>query len=161
MADGSVREFKGKQRVDYRYTQALDRGETVDLLRNDLKSFPGIQVAPDAQGVRLTLSDAEGAVYFDPESSEIRPDQQRRLESLSGLLEQFRGRDILITGHTADFGTERGRYLLSMDRAAAVAGVLFPEGKNGSGRLFLRGMGSGEPVGTDAENRRVEVLILD
>ena len=166
MSNGTIQEFRGQQEVTYRAVMELDREQVTDSIRRTLNDIPGVSVSPVDEGIRLTIEDS-GRVLFDPGSAKISPDQHYRLEALKSLLEGFSNRDILITGHTAHFGTREGRYLLSRERAAAVAGILFPEGRSGSGRLYLRGAGSDEPaVPEDSEaararNRRVEILILD
>ena len=110
--------------------------------------------------IRLII-DETARILFAPESADISPRQQELLRRLSSKLQGYDDRDILISGHTADYGTPDGRRQLSRERAEAVAGLLFPGGRGGPGRLYIRGRGAEEPVGTDAENRRVEILILD
>ncbi len=166
MSNGTVQEFRGRQQVSYRSVMELDREEETELIRKDLERIPGIDVSLAEQGVRLTILDG-GQILFEPESALVSSDQYYRLEALTPLLERYSDRDILITGHTAHFGTAEGRSILSGDRAAAVAAILFPEGRSGVGRLYLRGAGSDEPVAEEdseaawALNRRVEILILD
>jgi outer membrane protein OmpA-like peptidoglycan-associated protein len=166
MSDGNVQEFRGRQEVSYRTVMKLDRVGETDLIRRDLEEIPGVDVSLSEQGVHLTILDG-GQILFGPESALVSSDQLYRLEALTALLERYSDRDILITGHTAHFGTAEGRSVLSGDRAAAVAAVLFPEGRSGGGRLYLRGAGSDEPVAEEegeaawALNRRVEILILD
>lgn len=166
MSNGSVQEFRGQQKVKYHETMELDRETESEMIRKNLEDIPGINVSPLDEGIRLTLIDG-GKVLFLPESSVISSDQLYRLEALKPLLSEYPERDILITGHTAHFGTPEGRYSLSADRAAAVASILFPDGRRGPGKLYLRGAGSNEPAANEnseegrALNRRVEILILD
>ncbi len=166
MSDGTLQEFSGGQRVIYRVTMELDREIVAGDLRRSLGDVPGITVDSAEEGVLLSLRDGE-AVLFPPESAVISQSQLYRLEALGKLLEAYPDRDILITGHTAHFGSEEGRRELSGERAAAVAGVLFPRGRRGPGLLYLRGAGSDEPTAAEdseggrAANRRVEILILD
>lgn len=160
MSNNTTQEFIGTSLTEYRETQILDRAETVDSLRRELGSHSGIEVNPADEGVLLSLAQLD-SVLFEPDSAEIRSQEINRLDNLSRILKNYSDRDILITGHTADYGTAEGRKRLSFRRASAVADRLFPEGRSGSGKLFLRGVGSREPAGTDRENRRVEILILD
>lgn len=160
MSDGRTQEFIGSGVTTYRLTESLDRAETVDELKSEIGDLPGISVESIDEGVLLSVTDRE-SILFEPDSSLIRSAERFRLEKLSQILNAYGDRDILITGHTADYGTAEGRSRLSLERATAVADRLFPQGRPGSGRLFLRGAGNSEPIGTDRENRRVEILILD
>ena len=156
--DGNTREFLGSTETEYRYTTALDREKESHALKETL---PEIIVEPVDQGILLSLNEEEGRILFQPESALITDDQKALLAKIALSLDAYQDRDILITGHTADYGTAAGRESLSFERASAVAEELFPRGRRGTGRLFLRGAGSREPVGTDRQNRRVEILILD
>ena len=160
-SDGSTREFIGSTETTYRYTMTLDSEKDAEVLREDLRSVPGIKVESVDQGILLSLNEETGRILFQPESALITEKQKKQLETISRSLEGYRERDVLITGHTAEYGTAAGREKLSLERAAAVAQELFPEGRPGPGRLFLRGAGSSEALDSDHENRRVEILILD
>ena len=166
MSNGTVQEFRGRQEVSYRSDMVLDRDEVTGSIRRNLDNSLGITVTPVDDGILLSLEVGE-AILFDPESAAISTDQYHRLGVLKILLSDYPDRDILITGHTADFGTVEGRGRLSRERAKAVAGILFPDGRIGPGRLYVRGAGSDEPAvreGSEAgrsANRRVEILILD
>ena len=160
MSDGRAQEFLGKGRTNYRYTRSIDRPEAVEHLQSELSEVPGLTISTAEEGVLLSLTEKED-ILFEPESARISADQKHFLEELARSLEVYGERDILITGHTADYGTVDGRRKLSLERASAVADILFPGGRSGTGRLFLRGAGNTEPLGSDRENRRVEILILD
>lgn len=160
MSNGRTHEFLGQTRTEYRLTDSLDREETTGLLRKELGDIPGLTVIPTGEGVLLTLEES-GPVLFEPESALIGDPQKGKLTRLAESLRAYSDRDILITGHTADYGTAEGRKLLSLERAEAVGKFLFPGGRKGPGRLFLRGAGNSEPTGSDRSDRRVEILILD
>lgn len=160
MTDGRTQEFVGRGETSYRYTQSIDRPRTVSSLQSELNTLPGLTIKPTEEGILLSVTEKEN-ILFEPESARISEDQNYLLEELSQSLKAYADRDILITGHTADYGTAPGRKELSLERAAAVAAVLFPEGRPGPGRFFLRGAGNTEPLGSDREDRRVEILILD
>ncbi|MBN2658912.1 MAG: OmpA family protein [Spirochaetales bacterium] len=160
MSNGTSQEFVGSGYTEYRETESLDRERTAEALRDELGEGSGVQVVPTGEGILLSLAELD-SILFDPESSELREEESSRLNRLAEILEKYTDRDILITGHTADYGTAEGRSRLSFERASAVADRLFPRGRRGAGKLFLRGAGSSEPAGTDRENRRVEILILD
>lgn len=160
MADGRTQEFIGTGRTTYRFNEIIDRSGAVESLLSELHSLPGVTVKPTDGGVLLSITETD-RILFEPDLSVVSDDQRYRLEKLAQSLTAYRDRDILITGHTAGYGTGEGRRNLSRDRAAAVADILFPFGRTGPGRLFLRGAGNSEPLGSDKQNRRVEILILD
>ena len=108
-SEGPAREFRGEQEVHYRSTRTLDRHRDTTRLRSRLGDTPGIAVSPPPK--------ASASSFRKP----AHPD-----------------RDIVITGHTALHGTESGRRRLSSRRAAAVAKYLFPQGRPGPGRLFIK-----------------------
>ncbi|MDC7235312.1 MAG: OmpA family protein [Spirochaetales bacterium] len=160
MADGRTQEFTGTTRTAYRVNDTLEKTGAAEILESELGDLPGVSVSKTLDGVMVSVIETD-RILFEPESSVVSRDQRYRLEELSETLESYKDRDILVIGHTADYGSFEGRRKLSRDRAAAVADILFPEGRPGPGRLFLRGAGSTDPRGTDVEDRRVEILILD
>lgn len=160
MSNGSSQEIHGEQKVVYRKTQRIDRASVPEKLKSELKSIPYASVETARKGVKIILGDDQ-KILFRPESSKINPEQEERLALLAEVLSEFRDRDVLISGHTADYGSAEGRRRLSLERAAAVADKLFPGGRQGTGRLFLRGLGASELTGSDAQDRRVEIFILD
>ncbi|QEN08128.1 OmpA family protein [Oceanispirochaeta crateris] len=160
MSNGRTQEFMGIGETNYRITASIDREEAVKSLETELESIPGVTIKPTEKGILLSVNETD-RILFQPDSSIVSDDQKYRLEELARSLHAYPQRDILITGHTADYGTLEGRKKLSRDRAAAVADILFPQGRTGPGRLFLRGAGNSEPLGSDMEDRRVEILILD
>ena len=160
-SDGSTREFTGTTETIYRYTNFLNRQQEAEQIKKDFNDRAEVGIETVEEGILLTLSEEAGNILFLPDSAVISEDQKKLLSDLAESLSTYTDRDILITGHTADYGTPEGRESLSFQRAAAVAGELFPQGRKGPGRLYLRGAGSSEPAGRDSENRRVEILILD
>jgi outer membrane protein OmpA-like peptidoglycan-associated protein len=160
MADGRTQEFVGKSRTTYRLNETLITTGAAESLRSELHSVPGIFIEQLDDGVMLSVLETD-RILFEAESAIVSKDQRFRLEELARSLETYAERDILISGHTADYGNLEGRKNLSRNRAAAVADILFPQGRPGPGKLFLRGAGNTEPLGYDKENRRVEILILD
>jgi len=160
MADGRTQEFTGEGKTNYRITRSMDRESTVESLRSELESVPGIKVHPADEGIKVSVEELD-SILFEPESSVISEDQKYRLDELARILSEYMERDILITGHTAGYGTVEGRQKLSFERAHAVGKSLFPRGRPGPGKLFLRGAGNTEPMGSDRADRRVEILIMD
>ena len=164
LADGRTITFEGTHETVYESVAGLDGRRTREALAEDLTSrgLTGVEAEERPDGVALVVDD----VMFDPESARLRPEERARLEALRPLLDAYDDRDLLISGHTALAGTPEGRRRLSLERAAAVADLLFPEGRPGPGRMLLEGRGAADPqAGNEREaerarNRRVEILIL-
>jgi OOP family OmpA-OmpF porin len=98
-------------------------------------------------------------LLFRPESYVLSETGRDKLESLATRIPD---NSILeIGGHCADFGSERGRMALSLNRAETVAAYL--SGRiPGSVQVNIRAYGSSVPVNTrpdhQDENRRVEII---
>ena len=97
-------------------------------------------------------------VYFRPESAKLSNAAMAELKTLAGLVPE--GISIEISGHCANYGTERGRRVLSRLRADVVADYLsglIPF----SVSIEVKGYGGSRPLNRDPElqdvNRRVEI----
>ena len=105
-----------------------------------------------------------GAILFDFDSAAIRPDAERTLLQLAGLLKAYADRPVRVEGHTDSIASDAYNQKLSEKRAAAVAGWLEAHGipKN---RLRIIGYGESHPVADNAtpegraKNRRVEIIV--
>ncbi len=160
MSNSQSQEIIGAQTVEYRRSLPLDRARIVAEIEDEFSGQDSLRVETVDDGILLTI-DESNRILFDPESAVVSEDQYVGLSVIADILSDYEERDVLISGHTANYGSVEGRKSLSLDRAAAVANILYPEGRTGSGNLYIRGMGAEIPVGSDRQNRRVEILILD
>ena len=100
-------------------------------------------------------------IYFDFDKSSLLPASAAELNRLSEYLDTHPGLDVVITGHTDNYGTEAYNRNLSNNRAKAVANYLIEKGINHQ-RITYSGAGSNEPVADNSTaegrslNRRVE-----
>lgn len=105
-----------------------------------------------------------GAILFDFDSTRIRPDAERTLTELVGVLRGFAGRPVRVEGHTDAIASDAYNQRLSEQRAAAVRDWLVAHGSD-AGSLRALGHGESRPVADNATasgrqlNRRVEVII--
>lgn len=97
-------------------------------------------------------------VYFRPERADLSNTAMAELKTLAGMIPE--GISIEISGHCANYGTERGRRVLSRLRADVVADYLsglIPF----SVSIEVKGYGGSRPLNRDPElqdvNRRVEI----
>lgn len=121
-------------------------------------------------GVRFKLS----SIHFIGGSTELNPDSHQKLEQLSEYLKQKKNMKLMIEGHVNTCGSvkrrkEKDSYWqeLSEGRAKRIYHYLINDGISPS-RLHYRGLGGTKPINEhpqsmreEAENRRVEFLILD
>ena len=105
-------------------------------------------------------------IYFDFDKSDLLPESADELNRLSAYLEAHPNYDIVITGHTDNFGTDAYNLNLSNNRAGAVANYLTERGIDRK-RITYSGAGSSEPVADNSTaqgrslNRRVEFMLTE
>lgn len=117
---------------------------------------------PRAAGAAGELQ-IQGAVLFDFDRAEIRPDATALLDSVASQLRANPALRAVLVGHTDATGSEAYNQRLSERRAAAVAEALLARGARAE-QLSSLGKGEREPAAPNdslegrALNRRVEVV---
>lgn len=157
--------FSGISRGNVSFAREMDRDQMAEEINRELEEdgFEDIQAEPAEEGVKITLED----IRFLPDSPVLEDSEIEKLERISEILLRYPDRDILITGHTARFGTEESSQILSEERAAAVASYLLEMKIRDESEIVTRGFGSRRPIGNNATiegqkmNRRVEITILE
>lgn len=102
-------------------------------------------------------------IYFDVNSSRIRPESWATLNQSAQAIKSNSG-NYLIVGHTDSDGTNDANLKLSQSRAAAVKNALIKEFGIDAARLITDGKGATQPVSSNntasgkAQNRRVEFI---
>jgi outer membrane protein OmpA-like peptidoglycan-associated protein len=105
-------------------------------------------------------------VNFEQSKTNMLYGSELKLKELLTFLQQNPNVKIEVIGHTDKIGDERQNQRLSEFRARTVANWLFNKGID-SGRIITTGKGSTEPLAandseeTKAQNRRIEVLVLE
>ena len=106
-------------------------------------------------------------IYFDFNRDSLKPESDRALETMAGLLREMSGRKMVIEGHTDDVGTESYNEALSARRAAAVREALVSGQGVAPDSVSTRGFGEKRPIESNetiagrARNRRVELACVD
>lgn len=114
------------------------------------------------RGIVLTLGD----VLFATGRAKLMPGGVQTIEKLSGFLQKYPDRNVLIEGHTDSVGKAEFNMSLSQSRADAVRKALMDKGI-GAGRIATKGYGESYPVASNKtaagrqQNRRVEVVVLN
>ncbi len=113
---------------------------------------------PRAANPAFPVLTAVTTVYFQPESSVISQTAGAELENLVKLIPE--SISLEVGGHCANYGTEKGRRTLSLNRARAVA-LFLSERIPQSVQLQISSYGSSRPLSDKPElqdkNRRVEI----
>jgi len=157
--------YSGIRESLYEYPDPVNREQEMEEVQ-DILNQQGIEdtdISSDEEGMILTLN----KIHFAPDSYQILPEEQNRIETLAEILKKFPGRDIIISGHTADVGNPEFQSQLSKYRANEVADMLQDLLGDRRGILITRGYGGTQPVAENdselgrAQNRRVELKILD
>ncbi|MCL2705176.1 MAG: OmpA family protein [Spirochaetaceae bacterium] len=125
----------------------------------DSKDF---EIKEKEEGISLSTNN----IHFVPDKADLLPGEEKKVEIISSILKKIPDRTFLVTGHTADIGTQESQIELSVKRAEKIAELLKRSGISGD-RIIFTGKGGSEPAAdnsTDegrAKNRRVEIIILE
>lgn len=161
LSDGTTAEYRGTARAEILPSPRMDKERMAGEIGRDLEGLAAVRVDPE--GVTISLE----AIQFAPDSPELLPAEQAKLDSIGEVLARYPGRDILVAGHTALAGSAEGRRELSLQRASAVAEYLIRRGVRGEEQVVVRGYGAERPLADNGSeegrerNRRVEITILE
>jgi chemotaxis protein MotB len=117
---------------------------------------------------RLTVNILD-RILFDSGEAELKPEGQKILEKIAGVLAQHTARQIHVIGHTDDVPMRRkfaSNWELSTARATAAVRFLQEKAAVDPRRLGALGYGEFHPLAPNttaegrAKNRRIEVVIL-
>ncbi len=102
-----------------------------------------------------------GTIYFDYDSCSLNAEALKQLEKVSDKIVIPEETQLYVIGHTDAKGSEEYNLELSKCRAEAVKDYLMKLGMK-SGNIIVLYKGEQQPVSeNDAENRRVEVILID
>ena len=125
---------------------------------------PGAVVDLDGCEVEAVI-ELEG-VHFDFDKATLRPEAKAVLDEAAALLNKHERVVVEVAGHTDSTGSEAYNQGLSERRANSVRDYLTAKGVKAT-RLTAKGYGESRPVASNdtkegrAENRRVELIVLD
>ena len=104
---------------------------------------------------------------FPSGSAEIRPDNFDLMNRIVSAIKEFKGSNVVISGHTDSTGTAAVNKSLSNKRAESVAKFFVDVAGMPPGKIEAQGYGQEKPVASNqsaegrAKNRRVEILIVN
>ncbi len=118
----------------------------------------------DADGCPMKLVESvaiELKVYFDNDSSVVKPEYYNEIKRVSDFMAQYEGTQVEVQGFTDSRGSDAYNQKLSQRRADAVAEVLLTQHNVAADRVMTKGYGEERPVASNdsiegrAMNRRV------
>jgi len=139
-----------------------------DGVPNDRDKCPNTRkgAVVDLNGCEVeAVIELEG-VHFDFDKATLKPEAKVILDDAAALLEKHERVIVEVAGHTDSTGSEEYNQGLSERRANSVRDYLISKGVTAT-RLTARGYGETRPVASNdtkegrAENRRVEMIVLD
>jgi outer membrane protein OmpA-like peptidoglycan-associated protein len=122
----------------------------------------GVDITRNGSSIHLNMP---GHLTFASGSHKIKPGFHDVLNSLAGILREYKDTRINVYGHTDSVGKQSYNQKLSTIRARRVASYLAAKGI-GSDRFSVEGLGESKPIASNktkygrAKNRRVEIEIL-
>jgi outer membrane protein OmpA-like peptidoglycan-associated protein len=108
------------------------------------------------EGLLITF---DSGLLFDYDSDAVKGAARTNLTDLASSLQKYPNTEVLIVGHTDAQGSDSYNMDLSRRRAESARQFLVSQGI-ATTRIRTEGRGETEPVGTDAQNRRVEIAIF-
>jgi outer membrane protein OmpA-like peptidoglycan-associated protein len=165
MSNGISIEYRGRAEAEIIDSEYMDRNQLVSEIADEIErlAIPDVNVRVVDEGVSISLED----IRFYPDSSEMLPGEQEKLDIIANILKRYPERDILVSGHTALAGTSESRMSLSIERAKAIADYLLSKNVRTADRMVIRGYGAEKPIADNStpegmrRNRRVEITILE
>lgn len=126
-----------------------------------------------ADQIKHVLSQSKGdkidlTINFETNTAKIKSDGHVQIFEIANALKSYdlKGLKIRIEGHTDSVGSKTDNIYLSYNRALAVLMVLVKEYDISSDRLYIKGLGEGQPISSNktstgrALNRRVTLVNL-
>ncbi|HZK19306.1 MAG TPA: OmpA family protein [Treponemataceae bacterium] len=115
------------------------------------------------RGIKISLE----KIRFKAESADLMNSEKEKLKKIASILSRLPENDLLIEGHTAQWGSEESQMQLSEERAHSVAHYLLSLKVKDASQIFIKGHGGQVPIAPNdseenmARNRRVEITVLD
>jgi outer membrane protein OmpA-like peptidoglycan-associated protein len=132
-------------------------GNQMDKQKGELASeLENAQVERVGEGLLITF---ESGLLFDYDSDVVKGAARSNLTDLATSLNKYPNTEVLIVGHTDAQGSDSYNMDLSRRRAESAKRFLASQGI-ATTRVRTEGRGESEPIGTDAQNRRVEIAIF-
>lgn len=145
--------------------ELLDRDKIVKDIEKKIKdeNLEDTTVARDEKGIKIQLEN----LHFEADTAVLLPEEKVRLDKIAKILKEYKERGVMVIGHTALAGTEKGRAKLSVERAKVIVDYLIEKDAINLLKSSFGGKGSEEPIADNSteegkkKNRRAEIYILE
>ena len=165
-ADAQARSLASQAEARRAQEQAEATRQAAEAEMNRLSEALGRIAETRRTALGLVMSLDEGALKFDFDRADLRPESRETLSRIAGILFTSDDFAITVSGHTDARGDDEYNQRLSERRARAVADYLIEAGLAGE-RFTVEGLGKAHPLDTGdsdeahARNRRVELGIVN
>jgi outer membrane protein OmpA-like peptidoglycan-associated protein len=136
--------------------------ELMDALAKDLKQFvKDVEIVRLGNGVQVTF---DPGVYFSFDSADLTPTARESITNLTEVLSKYAYTNMVVEGHTDNYGPRRRNMTLSEERANTFANYAKERGMDVS-RITTKGYGPDKPRYSNAtlesrkKNRRIDAVI--
>ncbi|MDR0322664.1 MAG: OmpA family protein [Treponema sp.] len=165
MSDRRKIEFRGTAQAEFVESENMNREELVSEIAREIErmNIPDVNVRAVEEGISLSLED----IRFRADSNVMLPGEEAKLDRIAAILNRYPDRDIVVSGHAANWGESEYLLRLSQSRARAVADYLLANNVRSADRIVIRGYGAERPIADNSteegmrRNRRVEITILE
>ncbi len=156
--------FSGRSRGKIIEAEPMKRRDIQQELEQGLRDA-GIaaELQQNDKGISISID----SINFYPNSERMLAGEERKLQQISKILQKYPNRDILVTGHTANWGSAEQQQTLSENRAATVGQYFIDNQIRNREQIVIRGKGGTEPIASNSNeqgrkrNRRVEITLLE
>lgn len=137
-------------------------GQSTTVLRIEYPEPKGSSASIESALANNEVAEVYG-IYFSFNRADIRPESERVLGEIAGVLKAHPQWKLRVDGHTDGIGNDAANLDLSKRRSAAVKAALVSRYGIDGGRLVTGGFGESQPQATNdtpegrARNRRVEL----
>ncbi|MCR5217598.1 OmpA family protein [Treponema sp.] len=161
---GMSYDFRGTAHAEVKFTKPASEENVAEVQKEIEKlGIENVTVKKDEVGLTLSIEN----IQFKPDSAYLLESEKTKLKKIAKILEAYKDKDILVSGHTALAGSAESCQKLSELRAQAVASQLISMGVRDSKHIFTKGFGATKPIDSNktpdgmAKNRRVEITLMD
>jgi outer membrane protein OmpA-like peptidoglycan-associated protein len=140
-------------------------GQSTTVLRIEYPEPKGSPASIESALAKNEVAEVYG-IYFSFNRADIRPESERVLKEIAGVLTAHPQWKLRVDGHTDGIGSDTANLELSKRRSAAVKDALVSRYGIDAGRLVTGGFGESQPKASNdtpegrARNRRVELRRL-